>query len=209
MSLPTLYYIHDPMCSWCYAFGDSWPKITDHFAGRLQFERLLGGLAPDSDLAMDDATRKMVQSSWRRIEQKVPGVQFNFDFWEQNQPRRSTYPSCRAVIAAREVGGAEYDPKMTHAIQTAYYQQVRNPSDNSVLIELAAELGIDRDQFAAALVSNGTEQQLQQEIALCRSMGGDSFPSLVLQINNQSRWPIAINYQDVDEMIATIEMCLE
>ncbi|NOR51228.1 MAG: DsbA family protein, partial [Gammaproteobacteria bacterium] len=93
MSKPTLYYIHDPMCSWCYAFREGWQKITKHFAGQLQPVRLLGGLAADSDQPMDEATRKMVQSSWRRIEQSVTGIQFNFDFWEQNQPRRSTYPA--------------------------------------------------------------------------------------------------------------------
>jgi len=209
MPNPTLYYVHDPICSWCYAFRESWQKITEHFADQLEFVRLLGGLAPDSDEPMDAATRKMVQSSWRRIEQSVAGVQFNFDFWELNRPRRSTYPACRAVIAARELGGIEYDLKMTYAIQNGYYRQAQNPSDNSMLIELATELGLDRGAFTTALEADETEQQLQQEMAQARSVGVDSYPSLVLQINAQTRWPIAINYQDVDEVIATIEMCLD
>lgn len=209
MSKPTLFYIHDPMCSWCYAFRESWQKITEHFADQLQFNRLLGGLAPDSDEPMDEATRRMVQRSWRRIEESVPGKQFNFDFWEQAQPRRSTYPACRAVIAARELGGESYDPKMTYAIQNAYYQRAANPSDNSTLIDLAETLGLDKAQFESTLKSNQTEQQLQQEIAQARAMGVDSFPSMVLEMNQTTRWPIAINYQDVDEVIATIEMCLE
>lgn len=209
MSKPTLYYVHDPMCSWCYAFRESWQKITEHFAGQLEFTRLLGGLAADSDEPMDEATRKMVQNSWRRIEQSVTGVLFNFDFWEQNRPRRSTYPACRAVIAARGLGGIEYDLKMTYAIQNGYYRQAQNPSDNSLLADLAAELGLDRGQFKKALEASETEQQLQQEMAQAHSMGVDSYPSLVLQINTQTRWPIAINYQNVDEVIATIEMCLE
>ena len=209
MYKPTLYYVHDPMCSWCYAFRESWHKITVHFSDQLEFKRLLGGLAPDSDEPMSEATRKMVQNSWRRIEQSVTGVSFNFDFWAQNQPRRSTYPACRAVIAAREMGGLDLDLKMTRAIQDSYYQQAKNPSDNSLLIDLAADLGLDRGRFSSALESDATEQQLQQEMAQARSMGADSYPSLVLQINTQSRWPIAINYQDADEMIATIEMCLD
>ncbi|NOR51545.1 MAG: DsbA family protein, partial [Gammaproteobacteria bacterium] len=158
---------------------------------------------------MDEATQKMVQSSWRRIEQSVTGIQFNFDFWEQNQPRRSTYPACRAVITARELGGKAYDLKMTYAIQNAYYQLAKNPSDNSLLVNLAEALGLEREPFEVALESEKIEQQLQQEMALARSMGVDSYPSLILQINEQTRWPIAINYQDVDEVIATIEMCLE
>jgi putative protein-disulfide isomerase len=209
MSLPTLFYIHDPMCSWCYAFREGWQQLTNHFSGQLEFVRLLGGLAPDSDLPMDETTRKMVQQSWQRIEESVPGVQFNFDFWSQTQPRRSTYPACRAVIAARELAGASFDLKMTYAIQDGYYQQARNPSDNEVLYDLAAALGIERGQFATEMRSGRTEQRLQQEIAQAASLGVDSYPSLVLQLNQQSRWPIAINYQDISEVIATIEMCLE
>lgn len=209
MSKPTLCYVHDPMCSWCYAFRESWQRITEHFAGQLEFVRLLGGLAPDSGALMDAATRKMVQNSWRRIEQSVAGVQFNFDFWELNLPRRSTYPACRAVIAAQQLGGVEYELKMTHAIQDGYYRQAKNPSDNSLLIDLATALGLDQGAFTTALESDEVEQRLQQEMAQARLMGVDSYPSLVLQINAQTRWPIAINYQDVDEVIATIEMCLE
>ncbi|MDH3353751.1 MAG: DsbA family protein [Chromatiales bacterium] len=209
MSQPTLYYVHDPMCSWCYAFRENWHVITKHFAGQLEFVRLLGGLAPDSDTPMDEATQKMVQRSWRRIEESVPGIHFNFDFWLLNQPRRSTYPSCRAVIAARELGGEAYDLKMTYAIQDGYYQQAKNPSNNDQLTTLAESLGLNGPEFSSSLESAKTEQQLQQEIAQARSMGADSYPSLVLQINEQTRWPIAINYQNVSEVIATIEMCLE
>ncbi|MCW8888891.1 MAG: DsbA family protein [Gammaproteobacteria bacterium] len=209
MSLPILYYIHDPMCSWCYAFRENWQYLTQHFEGKVEFVRLLGGLAADSDAPMDSETRQMVQQSWRRIEESLPDTHFNFDFWEQNQPRRSTYPACRAVIAARQLADHSYDLKMSYAIQDAYYRQAKNPSDIDVLCSIAETLNLDRDQFSSLLTADGTEQQLQQEIAQARSLGVDSYPSLVLQINEQTRWPIAINYQDVSEVIETIEMCLE
>ncbi|MCW8824836.1 MAG: DsbA family protein [Gammaproteobacteria bacterium] len=209
MSPPILYYIHDPMCSWCYAFRENWQYLTQHFEGKVEFVRLLGGLAADSDAPMDSKTRRMVQQSWRRIEESLPDTHFNFDFWEQNQPRRSTYPACRAVIAARHMADQSYDLKMSYAIQDAYYRQAKNPSDIDVLCSIAEALNLDRDQFYSLLTADSTEQQLQQEIAQARSLGVDSYPSLVLQINEQTRWPIAINYQDVSEVIETIEMCLE
>ena len=39
-------------------------------------------------------------------------------------------------------------PRMILAIQQAYYQQARNPSELATLIELAAETGLDTKQFA-------------------------------------------------------------
>ena len=68
------------MCSWCYAFSQSWDALQQELSANIQVVYLLGGLAPDSKDPMPLATQKMVQQAWRRIEQTVPGVQFNWDF---------------------------------------------------------------------------------------------------------------------------------
>ena len=93
---------------------------------------MLGGLAKDSDEPMPTQTRSYVIENWRRIEQTVPGTVFNYDFWQSCQPRRSTYPACRAVIAARQQGDPadKLDRAMAEAIQDAYYRRARNLSDN-------------------------------------------------------------------------------
>ena len=50
-----------------------------------------------------------------------------------------------AVIAAHRQGDPadKLDRAMTGAIQDAYYRRARNPSDNSTLIDLTAEHGLD------------------------------------------------------------------
>jgi len=48
----TLYYIHDPMCSWCWAFKSTWHKVLKELPSHINVYYLLGGLAPDSDLPM-------------------------------------------------------------------------------------------------------------------------------------------------------------
>ena len=67
---------------------------------------LLGGLAPDSDLPMPEQMKLTIAGYWQTIQDRVLGTQFNYDFWTKCQPRRSTYPSCRAVLAAK--AGAKY-----------------------------------------------------------------------------------------------------
>lgn len=201
-----LIYVHDPMCSWCWGFSDSYRSLIEHLPDSIEVVRLLGGLAADSDEAMPEPMKAMLQETWRRIEQVVPGKHFNFDFWRNCAPRRSTYPACRAVIAAREQGG-EYDDLMTLQIQRAYYQQARNPSDNETLIELSAEMGLDAELFASQLVSSETQQQLVDEISLARSMGINGFPSLVLDIDGRLE-SILVNYTDVNSMLAQIDESL-
>lgn len=202
-----LIYGHDPMCSWCWGFADIYQTLTTQLSHDMPILRLLGGLATDTDEPMPVSTQHMLQRTWRRIEKVIPGKHFNYEFWTKCQPRRSTYPACRAVIAAREQGAA-YDIAMTQQIQQAYYQQARNPSDDDILIALAAEIGLDSDRFAAQLSAESTHQQLLDEISMARSVDINSFPSLVLELDG-SLEPVLVNYTDADVMLAQIEASLQ
>lgn len=192
----TLYYVHDPMCSWCYAFRPVWQQIQAQLPESLRVRYVLGGLAADSDQPMPEATQRFIQQQWRKIEATVPDVHFNYDFWERCQPRRSTYPACRAVLLAREQG-FDKEVAMIEVIQTAYYQLAQNPSDTEVLCWLAENIWLDVYDFAARLHSEETQAALKQDILLARSMGGDSFPSLFLQRSgDESFLPIPHSYTD-------------
>lgn len=195
MSKAKLYYVHDPMCSWCWGYKPSWEHIeqvlADDFEAAIEICYLVGGLAPDSDEAMPDEMQKQVSSYWRKIEDYL-GTPFNYDFWSKNTPRRSTYPACRAVIAAREQGA---EKTMVNAIQKAYYQRALNPSDYDVLIQLAGELQLDINQFHHDINSEDLNQKLLNEIGFARSIGGNSFPSLFLEREGKIA-ELPVDYQD-------------
>lgn len=198
----TLYYVHDPMCSWCWGFSHTLNELLDHLPKEIIVHRLLGGLAIDSDTPMPDAMQQQIKNNWLRIEDTISGVKFNFDFWSQCSPRRSTYPACRAVIAARKQG-EDKDKKMTQAIQRAYYQQARNPSDNVTLMELANELDLVLPEFEKDLLSEETEEKLQEEIHLSRALFAESFPNLVLESEGKL-FSIPIDYNNSQTMLAVI-----
>ena len=197
--MKTLYYVHDPMCSWCWAFRPTLTKLLADLPPHIEVQYLVGGLAPDSDEPMDEATQAMIQKHWHTITKKVPNTQFNFDFWTNNIPRRSTYPACRAVLAAKAQAPDKEDA-MILAIQQAYYLHAQNPSDDDTLIHCATSIGLDTEQFQQDLHAKHTQQQLQQDIQQTQSMGVYSFPSLVLEENGQFK-PIAIDYNHADNVL--------
>jgi len=201
-----LIYVHDPMCSWCWAFRPVCGQLQAALPTGVGFERLLGGLAADDDAPMAEALRRHLRQTWRRIEERVPGTRFNFDFWERCRPRRSTWPACRAVIAARRQA-AEREDAMILAIQQAYYLEARNPSEEATLVELAGEIGLDAPGFLRDLKAPAADRTLQDEIAAARGLGVDSFPSLVLE-HGASRWPIPVDYRDAHPMLGLIETLL-
>jgi putative protein-disulfide isomerase len=198
----TLYYAHDPMCSWCWGFRPCWQQLQAGLSEDVQVRYLLGGLAADTDQPMDEQMRLFLQNTWRNIQQRIPGTRFNFIFWDICTPRRSTYPACRAVIAARRQSPSG-EQTMILAIQRAYYEQARNPSEHATLIELARESGLDAARFTQDLHSAATEQALQQEILTSQRLGMQAFPSLQLEVRG-SRWPLPIDYTNAHTMLANI-----
>jgi len=201
-----LYYVHDPMCSWCWAFRPVLIELKHKLPKNIEFIRLLGGLAVESDAPMPEKTKQYVVDNWRRIQQQLPETKFNYDFWTMCKPRRSTYPACRAVIAARRQG-LKYDEIMTHAIQQAYYLQARNPSDNETLIELAHEIGLDTKKFNQDFQDKDVNKELIQELNLARSLQLNSFPGFLLS-NGECEVHINPDYQQADIILEKIQQAV-
>lgn len=208
MLRPTLIYVHDPMCSWCWGFRPALTRLLEGLPPDLGFRRLLGGLAADTDQPMPETLRRQLQQTWRRIEERIPGTRFNHAFWTTCEPRRATWPACRAVIAARSFDPTLEDP-MILAIQRAYYLEARNPSDEDTLLALAGEIGLPEAPFRERLQAMETQRQLETEIETARRLGVSGFPALILQTGEQSFWPIGVAYTAPDEMRENIEMLIE
>ena len=176
MSL-TIYCVVDPMCSWCWGFAPVWRECVSEIPESVAVIDLMGGLAPDNEAPMDSAMQTYVQDAWGAVNART-GAEFNFEFWDKCEPKRSTYPACRAVIAAGEqASGAR--SLMYAAIQRAYFLGARNPSDAEVLECIAAEIGLDREKFAEDLRSAYVERILQLELESVAKLGVSGFPTVV------------------------------
>ena len=190
------------MCSWCWAFKPTWDRVKEALLGQVKVNYLLGGLAPESNQPMPIETRKYVKGNWKRIQEMIPDTRFNYDFWTSCEPRRSTYPACRAVISAKQQH-PDFENLMIYGIQKSYYLEAQNPSNDDVLINIAESLGLDTDKFRIDLKSSQINEILLDEIKLTRSMDINSIPSLALKINGALKG-IDIDYLDANYIIKQI-----
>ena len=197
------YYVHDPMCSWCWAHQTEWGKLELKLVDLLPVEYVLGGLAPDSDLPMPAAQRVAIAGYWKKI-QHLLGTEFNHQFWSDNTPRRSTYPACRAVLAASWQGAMK---AMNLALQQAYYLRAMNPSDVSTHLILATELRLDVDKFATDLKSEKLDCEFNQQLQFAHRLPIQGFPSMVLQHQGQM-YAIALDYRDHSGALEQVKQIL-
>jgi putative protein-disulfide isomerase len=190
------------MCSWCWGFNKTWEQVKNSLPNSINVQYILGGLAPDSNEPMPSEMRKYIQMNWRKIQQKIPGTEFNYTFWDNCHPKRSTYPACRAVIAVKNQK-PELEKVIIKLIQQAYYLESKNPSEDDVLISLAKMLDIDITQFTHDLNAESTQQLLSKDITLMQTLNVNSFPSLVLRIGSTLK-PISIDYNNADFILNQI-----
>lgn len=173
--MPGYLYVADPMCSWCWGFAPVLERVVRETGASVRY--VMGGLAPDSDEVMPEETRAYVQSAWDAVE-RATGARFERAFWERCIPRRSTWPACRAVLAAERLEAGS-TARMFAALQRAYYLEARNPSEVETLIEVGTEQGFEREAFGAALESVEVRADLERDFALKERLGVSGFPTLV------------------------------
>ncbi|WP_087017819.1 DsbA family protein [Thaumasiovibrio subtropicus] len=198
-----LYYFHDPMCSWCWGFKPVWEQVKQALPESVEVVNILGGLAPDSDVRMSTETEGYIRATWKKIEAQL-GRPFNHQFWDVCVPKRSTYPACRAVIAASVQGKEE---EMIEAIQSAYYLRALSPSELRVLLLLAEELGLDQALFEEHMESDELDALLAEEVAFYQKANVSGFPSLML-VKDQTAFPLLINYEEPRVILNQVEVLL-
>lgn len=179
MNGSTLWYVADPMCSWCWGFSPVIEAIRLEFSGQLAIELLVGGLRAGTIEPLTPEKRAEILHHWHNV-QRVSGQPFTF---EDAMPEGFVYdtePACRAVVSASFIDRASAFPYLA-AIQYAFYVKQANVTQPTVLIQLATDLGLPAAQFSRVLTSTAARQATQNHFRQVSQWGVSGFPSILAQ----------------------------
>ncbi|KAA3607950.1 MAG: DsbA family protein [Planctomycetota bacterium] len=196
-----LLYVADPLCSWCWGFQPVLDRFVEQTPGANQVDLILGGLAEDSGVPMGPEMRSFVQGAWRAVEQRCQ-VPMNWQLWQQQSPKRSTWPACRAVLAAKQLapGG---DWRLYRSLQKAFYQQAKDVTDEAQLLQSATESAtasdppLDPIAFEKLWRAEETQHQLHAHRQTVESLGVQGFPALFL-VRRGETLPLAHGYRPLE-----------
>jgi len=182
MSTTTLHYIYDPLCGWCYAAA----PLTAAARSIMPVIAHAGGMMTGANRKqVSPALRDYVMPHDHRIAditgQPFGDAYFNGLLLDQSAVLDSA-PPISAILAAEELNGQGLD--MLARLQSAHYVEGRRIAEAEVLDALAAELGLDGEQFSLAR-QRIAAQELSSHIAASRALlaqvGGHGFPTFVLE----------------------------
>jgi len=203
----TLHYIHDPLCGWCYGAQPLVSAAVAMLGNRLAL-RLHGGALFAEPQELTPAMAEHIVRADERIEE-ISGQPFGEAYTEGLLAEASTVlyslPPIAAVLAA-ETLHPEAGYPMLMAIQHAHYQRGLRVVEADVLAELAEELGLDATQFADAFAkASGNEliEHIQASRRLLGEVGGQGFPTLVLEVQGQRH--VLPHHQDYGRPDAFVE----
>jgi len=182
MTTTLLHYIHDPLCGWCYGAA---PLVAA--ARAIVTVRAHGGgmMSGASRQAVTPQLRAYVMPHDARIAE-ASGQPFGERYVEgllrDCEAVFDSEPPTAAMLAADALAGRGLD--LLARLQRAHYVEGRRIAERAVLVDLAAEIGLDAGGFAQALdVQMGAPVQahFRDTWALMSQVGARGFPSFVLE----------------------------
>lgn len=191
---PSLVYVGDPMCSWCYGFTVPLAQVLAALPG-VPVHLVLGGLRAYNTQVMDAAMKATIRHHWETVAERS-GQPFNFALFERTDFIYDTEPACRAVVTVRAQLPA-LALTLYHAIGHAFYAQGRDVTQAAVLADVWEETrqasadraasAFSRDAFLQAFHSDEMKALTRQDFAQAQRWGIQGFPSMIAVKGEQAQ----------------------
>jgi putative protein-disulfide isomerase len=205
MSTPTLIYIADPMCSWCWGFSPVLEEITRIFQARVSFQLMLGGLRSGNTERFDESRRAYILQHWHAVHERT-GQPFNFDFRMGSTFTYDTEPASRGTVVTKQLMPGKEWEFLKH-VQWSFYVKNIDVTNPEILEEVAVTVGLDGSQFRQAFHDPHTKQLVWEDFDQSRQLGVDGFPTLLGQ-RGCSISTVMHGFQDVETLVTSIEIFL-
>ncbi len=186
MSTATLHYIYDPLCGWCYGVK----PLVQAAQAVLPMIAHGGGMMTGANRQMvSPQLRNYVMPHDRRIAEYT-GQPFGEAYFEgllrDHTAVFDSAPPIAAVLAAEQLAGRGLE--LLGRLQSAHYVEGRRIADEAVLLELAVSIGLETESFKREFkdaLANETQDHIKKSRALLAQVGGQGFPTLVLEQDGQ------------------------
>jgi len=196
---PTIIYIGDPMCSWCYGFAPEITKVKEVLPG-YDFKVVLGGLRPQGTETMADLG-DFLEHHWKEIE-KRSGLPINYGVIGDESFVLDTEPGSRAVVVAREMN-PEIELDFFKAVQRAFYVDNKDMTSENTFTEIAKAFDLDTAVFKQKFNSEEARYNTRSDFQLAAEMGIKGFPSVVVRHNGQL-YLAANGYREAEDLLKVI-----
>jgi putative protein-disulfide isomerase len=198
MERAALYFVVDPMCSWCWGFAPVIEEARRRLKEAYDIHLVMGGLRTKGEMVWDEASRRYLFQHWQQVAERT-GQSFNELLFSKEDFVYDTYPACKAVVTVRELLGEDAAFTYLHTIQHAFYAQGIDITKTRLLYGYYEQLFGNSGKFAFMYGTERIETLMQHDFAKARSMGATAFPSVVI-VDEAGHMVCQKGYRSFEEM---------
>jgi putative protein-disulfide isomerase len=177
MKNPSLIYVADPMCSWCWGFSPVFEELMQRYQDLVTIRIVLGGLRPGNTQPFDEQKRTSILSHWHAVHERT-GQPFNFALHMGPLFTYDTEPSSRAVILVRQLAPVK-EFKFLKSVQRAFYVDNLDVTHEKTLAGLAEAQDIARELFLKLFHDPALKESVRAEFDQARQLGVSGFLTLL------------------------------
>ena len=185
----TIYQFTDPVCVWCWGNEPVMRAIDYLYGNMVGVEYIMGGLIEEITTLYDlkGSKRQIIERAnaimaehWLSASERhgMPVNTRHMALFSERYP--SSFPQSIAYEAARRID-ATAAKRLLRRIREATFVEARRTSQIDVLIELAAEVGIDAARFIDEYTTGEAQNDFSQSRMKCRRNGITGFPSYLIK----------------------------
>ncbi len=187
----------DPMMGLSYEQEPVYEKLAAHFGDRLVFHYVMSGLVRDvSDFMLPEEKALPAEEGIRLYNQRlaqiykgeeaIGGFPINMDgFHLFDADHRSSYPLCMAYKAA-ELCCPEKALAFLLKLRRATIVETRQTTRTDELIAVAADAGLDPEQFRIFFEDGRAAEAFQKDLELTQSLGIHQLPTVLIEGGEKS-----------------------
>jgi len=193
--MPHLIFVLDPLCSWCWGFHPIIEELRKKHSDTYTFSLVVGGLRTKGQMPWTEESRHYLAQNWNAVAQKTQQP-FNFSLLNRETFDYDTYPACKALVTVRELWGEDTSFDYLKKIQEAFYAK----GEDTTSLEILMNYIDDKERFLEFYESDRAELLMHHDFSKARSMGANSFPSVV-KIDTQGHMVCLKGYREIEEIL--------
>lgn len=212
---PTLVYVFDPLCGWCYGASAALERLEQ--SDEIQLRLLPSGLFQDQGArVMDESLAAFAWSNDQRIE-RLTGQRFSPRYRDQVLANRAQpFDSGPATLALTAVWqtAPEREAQALRAIQQARYVQGLDITQTAQLGEILRSLGLgpaaQRLEAAGDALRAASAARVQEARRWMQRLGAQGVPSFILDAGDRpSLIPAGAAFADPQGFVAQLLTALD
>jgi putative protein-disulfide isomerase len=184
-----VYYVTDPICSHCWALEPVLRRFREQYGHYFNFHTVMGGLLEKwSDVPVDPGNGISgpadVVGHWREVGE-YSRMPIDGSLMIDN-PVQSSFPPSRVYKVIQKNGDDSLANDYLRRSREALFAFNRNIADESVMIEIVNQLGLDGEAIVKNAEQQTGQQLLNEDFSHARSLGVRGFPTIIM-INEQNK----------------------